>query len=503
MAKTADPRQTIRIPLVGSYYKRDSSASSSLDQIFVNCAFKKQSNPATGKDTVVTSKRLGFSSYQVTTGTTTAIDSLYFPVFDYTAPMVLWSNGTDAKLKVRDTTLDTFSGYGSGQCSRLSPCWSTSPTLQTVAVWNVSTGGVRSAKYYVNGVGVSSISDVDFPSSSICGNFAFMDGYLFIMTEDGFIYNSDLNDLSSWDATNFLSAGFKSDEGTTLARYKNTIVAFGRSTTEFFENVGNATGSPLQRMLDRSFNVGLYKDDTSSSLTSPTSSCRRVLEAFDTVFWISGSFGDKTSQCIYYLDNFAPAELSTPDIKSVFSYDSPDKIIGAFHYAGEPVVMIKTVSGDYYVCFTNLKMWSKWSFGTGTPVAVVGGASQTVFADMGVTQVKMTFNAQTSASYRDNGSTYTLTIQTSKLDLDTEKRKRLHKLAIIGNTTTSASDTDISWSDDDYSTFNSVRTVSLSSPRPYITNGGAFRRRAFKLTNSSNAPFEVEALELDISLLSS
>jgi hypothetical protein len=498
-----EPKQTVRAPVVGSYYKRDSSASSSLDQLFINCAFRKQTNPATQKDTIITSKRLGFSSYQVTTGTTAAIDSIYYPVFDYTAPIVLWDGGSDALLKVRDTTSATFSGYGSGVCSRLTPCWNTSPTLQAVAVWNVSSGGVRSAQYYVNGVGVSSIVDADFPSSSMCGNFAFMDGYLFIMTEDGFIYNSDLNDLSSWDSTNFLSAGFHSDEGTTLARYKNTIVAFGRSTTEFFENVGNATGSPLQRILDRSFNVGLYKDDTATTTTSPTSSCRRVLEAFDTVYWISGSFGDRTHQSIFTLDNFSPVELAGPDIKSVFAYDSPDKIIGAFHYAGEPVLMIKTVSGAYYACFTNLKMWSKWVFGTGTPVALVGGANQTVFADMGVTQVKMTFNAQTSASYLDNTNPYTMTIQTSRIDLETEKRKRLHKLAIIGNTTRSTSTTNISWSDDDYVTFNSPRALNLADARPYLTNGGAFRRRAFKLTNASNAPFEVEALELDVSMMNS
>jgi hypothetical protein len=501
VAKTIiDPRPPTRIPLVGTNYKRDSSTSVTSDQYFQNCAFTKRVNPETNQETIITSKRLGLTAVTSVTSVTAAIDSLYMPAFYHTAPIILWDNGADAILKKADTTITTFTGYGTGSCSRMTPCFSASPTTHAVLLWNISTGGSRTAKYYPNGGSVTSISDVDFPASSITGNFVFMDGYAFIMTEDGYIYNSELNDLDTWLATSYLTAGFKADDGVTCARYKSKLVAFGRESTEFFENVGNATGSPLQKIPEAGFKIGMYKDDTSSTY-SATSACKRYIEAFDTLFWISGSYGDQSAQAIYYLENYKPQRLTTPDIESIFSYDGLDQIIGTFNYGGEPCIMVKTVDGNYYVCFISYKLWSKWVFGTGTPVNIGGGAGQIVYADLGTKQVKLTFADQTLTSFQDDSNDYSLVIQTNKVDGGTERRKRLHKLALIGNDAAATSTTTVSWSDDDYTTFSTARSLDMNSTRPYLSNCGAFRRRAFKITNSSNAPFELEGLELELSVL--
>jgi hypothetical protein len=106
-----------------------------------------------------------------------------------------------------------------------------------------------------------------------------------------------------------------------------------------------------------------------------------------------------------------------------------------------------------------------------------------------------------AAVYQDAGSAYTATVQTSKLDFGTEKRKRFHKVALIGDTQASTATVNISWSDDDYDNFSTARSVDMSNDRAYLTNCGAARRRAFKITNATNTPLRLEALEITYSEL--
>jgi hypothetical protein len=56
----------------------------------------------------------------------------------------------------------------------------------------------------------------------------------------------------------------------------------------------------------------------------------------------------------------------------------------------------------------------------------------------------------------------------------------------------------ISYSDDDYMTFSTPRSVDLSQSRPRLDRCGSFHRRAFKLSHVSNTSMRLEALEPQI-----
>lgn len=96
---------------------------------------------------------------------------------------------------------------------------------------------------------------VNVPSTIVQGG-AILDGYLFIMDEDGVIYNSEVDAPQTFPATGFLEAERENDKGVYLGKHNEHIVAFGTRTIEFFYDAANTSGSPLNRRDDIMYNTG-------------------------------------------------------------------------------------------------------------------------------------------------------------------------------------------------------------------------------------------------------
>jgi hypothetical protein len=58
----------------------------------------------------------------------------------------------------------------------------------------------------------------------------------------------------------------------------------------------------------------------------------------------------------------------------------------------------------------------------------------------------------------------------------------------------------LSWSDDDYQTFSTARTIELMQERPSTDRLGRFRRRAFKWSFTSSLPMRFKGLEVQINM---
>ena len=84
----------------------------------------------------------------------------------------------------------------------------------------------------------------------------------------------------------------------------------------------------------------------------------------------------------------------------------------------------------------------------------------------------------------------------SKLGINSEDIES--RLELIADEWTSSVNASISWSDDDYVTFNTPRTVDISKTRKVLLRLGAFERRAFKLTNTANSPVRASSLEMNV-----
>ena len=104
------------------------------------------------------------------------------------------------------------------------------------------------------------IDNINFPgvtsNAQLAGGGAELDGFLFVMDTDGNIYNSNLDDVTSWSSLGILEAQRETDGGVYLTKHHDNIVAIGSNSIEFFYNSANPIASPLQRRPDISYRTG-------------------------------------------------------------------------------------------------------------------------------------------------------------------------------------------------------------------------------------------------------
>ncbi len=503
MTKPDINAQTVRIPLIGNFNQRlfgpaagaasgyvgigivgtmviGASSLINKDQRFINAIPDIVKNPLTNNSTYYCYKRPGLETH-----TTPQSGSIG------TAIRVWTGQGSGNKI---------ISAFGSGASTIYDGTSSlgilngvaldiTETTVGTTANLVIPTEN-NLAYYYPDGGSLTRITSINYPGNlgteTTTGSFVHMDGYAFIMTQSGRIYNSDLGSVSSWTSTSFLSSNMYPDQGVGLSRYKDLVVAFGKETIQFFKNVGNAAGSPLQNVAEAFIKIGAI---SSSAITQ--------LE--DNVSWVASS--DTGSISVYLLDGYKPVRISdnTIDAQLGVRGDSP-VFLSSVKIFGKTFIFLVFGTFTFVYCVED-KIWHEWRSTTVLwhKWAANTAASSTLYSiSRSDTAGKIFRINPVSPVYQDNGVNYTMTIQTSKIDLGNEKRKFLDRLTLVADDTSSATNMSVSWSDDDYDTFTTARTIALASDRKYLSNCGQFRRRALKLENTSAIPIRVEALELEI-----
>lgn len=524
--------KTFRIPLVGSVYHRNWADSdtlpaiSTLDQRFVNVVFKLVQNPITGKSKVWAIKRPGLD-----TGTSITVSGGGTPTTPcYTAEMLPPNQSIGDLInhciyKVDANTITLVVGNVSSSSATVTAHYTSSRILNFVdgsgnncmAVHVLAETGSNSKGFYTTSPSVlTEISDADFPKSTMRGNFVYRDGYLFCITSSpARIHNSALNAPDSWSATGYVSLA-NPGSGMSLATYRDTIVAFSDRFIEFYRNVGNATGSPLERVRDTDitgYGIGKLGDaGGTGAIETHTDAGHRVFTARNTVFWINNSASDG-GPGVFMLDGFQPKMISTPDVNFDLGRhpDEDLRINGIFELFGFTYLII--TAGDqatdyaWVYCF-ELGVWVTWESSLfNTFVGVMNNTSANRTANIqdeilfisGTSIYKMDTTSLLSSdiSYTDNGAAFTATIQTGVLDFETMKRKFLRRMDLVCSDPRAASTTGISWSDDDGQTWSTARNVDPNDGRAALHALGSFRRRQFRITNAANTPFEAESLEFE------
>jgi hypothetical protein len=340
---------------------------------------------------------------------------------------------------------------------------------------------------YQDGGSVTQISDSDFPGNAgrtTVGNFAALDGYVFIMDSAGRVYNGDLNSVTAWTANSFFSTNSVPDMGVGVFRHRDTLLAFSRESMEVLYNAGNPTNSPLSRINERTQQIGLASADAVARLR-------------DTLYFAGTT---KANVGIYSYDGGQLGKISTPEIDAVLAYAGPQNIVltvVGFYGRHFVVVCASTLTRAYCV---EEKAWSEWS---GTQLwhkadGVSTGATMVNYAISRTSTAGKAFVLSAlSPTYQDNGSTLTATIQTTKLDFGTNKKKTFKAISVIGDKETTASSGTLSWSDDDYVNTRGNRSIDLSADQRTTYNCGRARRRSFTWTHAVNGPMRLEALDVE------
>lgn len=390
---------------------------------------------------------------------------------------------------------------------------------------------------------------------------AYLDGTFYVMDEQARIWGSALGDGTSWSALNFVTAEHEPGAGVALGKSQNNVIAFKEWSTEFFYDAANATGSPLSPV-QNGFNLigcasghslatvdgvlvwvsqsrqkgrSVYAMSGLEAVPISTPDVERVLNrsTLETVH----SYGLKLAGHTFYV-------LTLVDLDVTLVYDFSSKVWATWSSLtlGTPLSVTSiTRSG----AIATVQLASANTLADGDPV-LIAGAGQSAYN--GITPItwidsthfsyvvdgtpttpatgtitvtpytesyfKFTKYAHSAGKdlllHESDGHLYSLDplytsdaaipidsrICTGKLDQQTVKNKLMGNLEIIGNKSDSVAL--VRWSDDDYTTFSTYRRVDLSATRSQLRRCGDFRRRAFELRNSADAPFELSAFELSV-----
>lgn len=411
---------------------------------------------------------------------------------DQSRGVFIWAQGTGSVYTVfgdilsditanvnKSTTFTSDGGYVYGHFTEFF-----TGSAQLLLVKKTATG---SKAYSITTGGVATeiaAGDADYPKATAIGAFVTVDGYVFVMTTDGKIYNSDLGSSTSWTSTNFLTAQMSSDAGIGLGKYKNQIVAFSTESIEFFYNAANPTGSPLSRT-EQATILGLGAIDA-----------KTIIDMEDTIYWVSAN-----SSCgVYRFNNFKPEKISNSYIDQIIALQSSNH---ASFYAGKIIVQGRlcyyfsvanqSSAGVYTMIYDPLiEEWYIWTtsnagteyqWGLGTSDGLVpssirsdGHAIQTYIVSRG-TGSALNYYIFSDASQSFTGDFTSASfpilfkINTNELDFDTHNFVRISKITTkIRSGTTPAPQPEITYRMNNFGQYaNVILSIAQSTPAGALT----------------------------------
>ena len=315
----------------------------------------------------------------------------------------------------------------------------------------------------------------------------FIDGYI-VVAKGSDVYTCVVDDPFSWLTTDYLTAEMFPDPIKSLARQNNQLVVFGSSSTEFFYDAANASGSPLSRNDGAVIQIGI---------AAPF--CVYQNERFCIFVGQSESGG----RAVWVIEGFQPKKISDEYIERII--DTETDMSDCHGYGLRTlghmlfVLNLNTVNRTF-VYDLDEKMWHEWS---STSVAF----TQNQFAyghaaDNQVGKIKLLHNTTGDVVtldptvYLDVADPISCEIYTNKYDMDTYSRKFMSGATLVGDGYSTANVVQLSWSNDDYQTWATDRPIDLNDSFPITQQLGHFRRRAFRLRHSENKPLRLESLEV-------
>lgn len=337
------------------------------------------------------------------------------------------------------------------------------------------------------------IVDANFPSPHVPMPI-FMDGYIFVAkanTQD--IYNSELNVPTSWTQTGspmFISAEMYPDTVQALAKNNNYIYAIGRGSIEFFYDSANAVGSPLAR-------------EASAVMQFGSIAPRTIVQTSKEVIMV-GETGN-AGHTVWTIDGFKEKEISTSSVRSILLKEGtllPEAVGSVVRVSSQKLYVLKLSTRTLVYSF-DTELWSEWASGPSNSANFYGsflcdgdGGSANVLLSSGTIVANMN-----ERYFLDIDQPIYCQVVTPKYDFDTINRKTMSRLALIGDVpdSTGVDNTfTISWSDNDYKTWSTGRSLTFNYDFPVLKQLGNFRRRAFKIIYSAPHLIRLDAIEVDI-----
>jgi hypothetical protein len=463
-------------------------------------------------------KRQAIHGLTVFTGTAESITGCY-----------AWDKGSGVKYYFVTTTVGIYTAVTIGTWTRVTSFPATrsgnagftefidATNTKSLVIVNGTDGYV-----FTSNAAGTQIIDVDFPTPHVPFPI-FLDGYLFLAkAATGDIYNSDLNNPAAWTPGSFISSELYPDDIKALAKVNNYLLAIGTYGCEYFYDAANATASPLARYEGGSLPFGVV------TANSVASNLNKV------VFLANNNDGELT---LKYIEDFKHKDIDAGFlINALIEYAAEvSSIMGFFNgyflrHGGQLlyVLVYRSTAANNRIAFAycfDTEMWITLADTNTTTAFSAWYASPPTLQAASILAGTMT-NAGTSTCYAGfygpssgfpttavdvytgfAGTTYSINtqIRTKNLNFGTYNVKAMSRLGVYATfhsypgTTLSLT---VKWTDDDYQTVTSGRTLSFTgtgtSNYPFINQLGQFRNRSFLIDYSGTSFIRYYDIEMDI-----
>lgn len=361
------------------------------------------------------------------------------------------------------------------------------------AVAGVGTYGVS-----ISHTGTGSVSLVF--GRILVGNMVHMDGYAFVMDSTGRIWNSDLNSLANWSSTSWIETQESPDGGSGLAVLNNVLIAFGPRSIQFFQNAGNATGSPLQPIQSATVHIGAraYGENNSETVKVIGDSCYFVGVSADT-----GAYG------VYRITGTKVTKISTPAVDKALSQaadsDNHRGIAGSMVLHAMQHVLLYTGNGEQqfaYCIDTNTWWYFELALSEVVEAAIgMDGKSFLTVSTNATAQGRKIYQASpANVNYSDNNNqNYSMIVRTGLIDFGTDALKEYRSFSLIADSQSISGTVLISFSDNDFQTFSSAKSLAVSTGQQKKIDAGLgwSRRRSWKIQEQNPRPFRAEAFDVE------
>ncbi len=200
--------------------------------------------------------------------------------------------------------------------------------------------------YYTNnpvlGGGVAGYIGSNYPNNlaparPTVPGLVFIDGYFVVMDAAARIYNSNLNDPSTWSALGVITAQYETGAGVALAKSQEYIAAFKDYSVELFYNAGNPTASPFSRVDNGFFKVGCAVADSLADIKGQ-------------IFFISQS--RQKGRSVHVMLGTQNTEVATPDIQRILNADSLATVYAyGARLAGHDLYIVTLTNTGVTLCY--------------------------------------------------------------------------------------------------------------------------------------------------------
>lgn len=492
-------KPTMVMPLAASYNPRGvtgytNTVTNALDQRKINSIYEPLKNATTDKATLYLTKRPGVVNSGSTFGTTGQVAylaSLGAGLFAKTAASVWVFNVASDVVRASNsagtnTSIVTEAGLLPAYVSK-TPVGGT----DTIVLQCVSAATPDQRVFYSSAIGTwTEITDSDFPASTLAGKMEFGWGFALAMGQTGAgesaIFNSNINSLSAWSGSNYLTKQIQQDIPRGLAKLGDKVIAFGNETAEIFVNRGNEFGSPLGTIPELASNVGII-DQVVSGYT------HYYATIGNTLYFVGRS--GQSGAGLYMFDGQKFEKVSKGPIDKILAEAMESNLlfsVNAVIWGGKEAVAIQTTATSaatqrFLMFFPAWNDWFEWNSTIFTPVN-----SGRWHLGVGSNQHKLYNLPLATDNWQDDSTNYAWTHQ-FQMPKTGNNRNFMSMFQLIGDTSRSAQSIAVEFSDDDGQTWSTARNIDMTTLQKMITRCGSYYNRQVRLSYTGSLEVRLEA----------